>query len=40
MGHVAPSSTAVYLTITPELMNEANRRFEVFTESAWPQLAP
>jgi len=30
LGHVNPSSTAVYLTITPELLQEANRRFERF----------
>ena len=40
MGHVAPSSTAVYLTITPGLLNEANRRFEAFARSAWSELAP
>jgi integrase len=40
MGHVAPSSTAVYLTITPQLMEEANRRFELFTESAWSEVEP
>jgi len=40
MGHVAPSSTAVYLTITPELLNEANRRFEAFAEAAWKGVAP
>lgn len=28
LGHVSPSSTAVYLSITPELLEEANRRFE------------
>jgi len=28
LGHVNPSSTAVYLTITPELLQEASRRFE------------
>ena len=28
LGHVNPSSTAVYLTITPELLAEASRRFE------------
>ena len=28
LGHVHPSSTAVYLMITPELLHEANRRFE------------
>ena len=35
MGHVDPSSTAVYLTITPALLEEANRRFEAFAEPAW-----
>jgi integrase len=30
MGHVDPASTAVYLTITPALLDEANRRFEAF----------
>ena len=30
MGHVHPSSTAVYLTITADLFNEANQRFERF----------
>ena len=30
MGHVDPASTAVYLTITPALLEEANRRFETF----------
>lgn len=39
MGHVDPSSTAVYLTITPGLLNEANRRFEAFAESAWSEVA-
>lgn len=35
MGHVDPTSTAVYLTITPQLFAEANRRFEAFAEPAW-----
>jgi integrase len=35
MGHVDPTSTAVYLTITPALLEEANRRFEAFAEQAW-----
>lgn len=35
MGHVSPTSTAVYLTITPQLLSEANRRFEAFAEQAW-----
>jgi hypothetical protein len=30
MGHADPSSTAVYLTITAELLQQANRRFETF----------
>jgi integrase len=37
MGHVDPSSTAVYLTITPALLDQANRRFERFAEPAWTQ---
>ncbi len=37
MGHVDPISTAVYLTITPELLEEANRRFEAFAEPAWAE---
>jgi integrase len=38
MGHVDPSSTAVYLTITPALLDEANSRFERFAEPAWSAL--
>ena len=38
MGHADPSSTAVYLTITPELLDEANTRFERFAEPAWREL--
>ena len=30
LGHVDPASTAVYLTITEDLLQEANRRFEHF----------
>ncbi|HEY3261630.1 MAG TPA: tyrosine-type recombinase/integrase [Pseudonocardiaceae bacterium] len=37
MGHVDPISTAVYLTITPQLLDEANRRFEAFAEPAWTE---
>ena len=40
MGHVDPTSTAVYLTITPDLLNEANRRFEAFAEPAWTEADP
>ena len=31
LGHVDVQSTAVYLTTTPTLLNQANRRFEAFT---------
>ncbi len=31
LGHVSPTSTAVYLTITAELLEQANHRFERFT---------
>jgi integrase len=34
LGHVNPNSTAVYLTITAELLQEANQRFERFAASA------
>jgi integrase len=34
MGHVDPTSTAVYLTMTAELLKEANSRFEAFAASA------
>jgi site-specific recombinase XerD len=34
MGHVSPESTAVYLTISNELLQEANNRFEKFAKSA------
>jgi site-specific recombinase XerD len=37
MGHVDPSSTAVYLTITPALLEEANRRYELFAAAAWTE---
>lgn len=40
MGHVDPASTAVYLTITPQLLAEANRRFEAFAEPAWSAAKP
>jgi integrase len=39
MGHVDPTSTAVYLTITPQLLDEANRRFETFAQPAWARAA-
>lgn len=34
LGHVSPSSTTVYLTITNEILAEANRRFEQFAFSS------
>jgi integrase len=37
MGHVSPASTAVYLTITAELREEANRRFEAFAAPVWSE---
>jgi len=40
MGHVDPASTAIYLTITPQLLAEANRRFEAFAEPAWSEPKP
>jgi integrase len=38
MGHVDPVSTAVYLTITPQLLDQASRRFEAFAEPACAQV--
>ncbi len=38
MGHVDPASTAVYLTITPQLLDEAGQRFEAFAEPAWAEV--
>jgi integrase len=40
MGHVDPTSTAVYLTITPGLLSQANHRFEAFAETAWVEATP
>jgi site-specific recombinase XerD len=40
MGHVNPSSTAVYLTITTELLTEASRRFERWVEPLIHQVTP
>ena len=34
LGHVNPNSTAVYLTITAELLEQANRRFERYAAAA------
>ena len=38
MGHVDPASTAVYLNVTPELLTEANRRFEAFAAASWAEV--
>lgn len=38
MGHVDPASTAIYLTITPALLEQASGRFEVFAEHAWTEV--
>jgi integrase len=40
MGHVDPASTAVYLTITQELLQEANRRFEEYARPALEEPSP
>lgn len=40
LGHVDPASTAVYLTITPALLDEASQRFEAFAEPVWGERAP
>jgi integrase len=40
MGHVDPTSTAVYLTITPALFTQANRRFEAFAAPVWAETVP
>jgi integrase len=37
LGHVDPASTAVYLRMTPELLGEANRRFEDFARPVWEE---
>ena len=34
LGHVSPVSTAVYLTITPQLLEQASERFEAFAAPA------
>lgn len=40
LGHVNPSSTAVYLTITAELLSAANRRFEGFAAPVLREVSP
>lgn len=38
LGHVNPSSTAVYLTMTEGLLREANQRFERFAIELMPEI--
>lgn len=40
MAHFDPVSTAVYLTITPALLEQASRRSEALAEPAWTAAAP
>lgn len=40
LGHVNPSSTAVYLTITDQLLDEANRRFEGVAAAVIAEASP
>jgi integrase len=40
LGHVDPASTAIYLTITPQLLAEASQRFKAFAQPAWSAGTP
>ncbi len=40
LGHINPASTAVYLTITSELLDAANQRFEAFVPVLTEGVAP
>jgi len=40
LGHVNPDTTAVYLTITSELLTEANRRFQAFAAPTTGEVQP
>ena len=40
LGHVNPTSTAVYLTITADLLQEANQRFERWAAPTLPEPRP
>lgn len=40
LGHVSPESTAWYLTITPELLEQANLRFERYAAPAVERCVP
>lgn len=39
LGHVNPKATAIYLTITWELLDEAKRRFAAVAATALPRVA-
>jgi integrase len=39
MGHVSPESTAWYLTITDELLEEANKRFGRFASRVFQEVS-
>lgn len=40
LGHVNPDTTAVYLTITSDLLAEANHRFERFAKPITQEVRP
>jgi site-specific recombinase XerD len=40
LGHVNPDTTAVYLTMTSDLLTEANRRFEAFAAPTTEEVQP
>ena len=40
LGHVSPATTAVYLTITSDLLREANRRFEAWAVPPIAEVRP
>jgi hypothetical protein len=40
LGHVDVTSTAVYLTTTPELLEYANNRFKAFAAATLAEVAP
>jgi len=40
LGHVSPVSTAVYLTMTPDLLGEASGRFEQWARAALLEVTP
>jgi len=40
LGHVSPSSTAVYLKVSGQLLQAANARFERFVAPVLEELRP